>query len=745
MMEFVLVLLALGFSAVLAANGPCDLPQYCTPSQVLGCMNSIDFGSTYYKEALDDIIKLVEPYVYLDILKNPPQPKGFNDYFKPVDLISELRKVKTEGTNFYEFYRSVQKALKSTQDGHFGFFFEGNKDYNNMLNTFHLIPPLKLFTATQSNNMPGMKGTPWRSEFYNNFPNGPATKAIIERNKNNFIVSINGMSPFDFILTFGSEYYNSMKNKDAKYTYASNTLFNYPSLSDLPMLERDFTMFTVVYSNGDSFTSPFYFWNMNAMETKQRSDNDSLKEFARELLENYTEGTMIGYQDGIRVYNNSEKPEGRKPLTEIDVVEALKNYDFEKRRQSKIEKNTSTKVVRTTTNAVAWDHSTHDSILKCRVDDMNRMDVFFINSFSPEDTNEFIDILIECKTMFDENEYPIVVIDNFNTGGALVLSAVFQEILQLDMVSRIFMSFKNNEKTNKAIKPYVETGLFQNPATGKTVRTVEELMEGPEVDIFGNGVYHVRSKPMLAVYSSTRGRIDKIKPEFKRNRKPTEIVVFTDSFSFSAGSFLTKGLKEAGAAIIVGYNGYPGSKKDTFDIGQSPTMVLQTNLDIHGKDEYNRLKEKGILYACMSVGETFRRADVENGINPLVPREFLFDAPDERVAIYSAYDDSKYEVFMNAAKDVLEKYVVGCNPNNLGLHMRNVLCDAKINKAHMHGGYVCGADGKWSTTCEGYFCDDGYYFDTKTKECVADVFYGESSSTTISIWALLLVLAFVLF
>ena len=63
----------------------------------------------------------------------------------------------------------------------------------------------------------------------------------------------------------------------------------------------------------------------------------------------------------------------------------------------------------------------------------------------------------------------------------------------------------------------------------------------------------------------------------------------------------------------------------------------------------------------------------------------------------------------------------------------------------MHGGYVCGADGKWSTKCEGYFCDDGYYFDTKTKECVADVFYGDSSSTTISIWALLLVLAFVLF
>ena len=137
MLVFTSVLLILGFSTtVLAANGPCDLPEFCTPSQVLGCMNSIDFGSNYYKEAIDDIIKLVEPYVYLDILKNPPQPKGFNNYFKPIDLIAELRKVKTENTNFYEFYRSVQKALTSVQDGHFIFEFVGNNDFTNKLAQF---------------------------------------------------------------------------------------------------------------------------------------------------------------------------------------------------------------------------------------------------------------------------------------------------------------------------------------------------------------------------------------------------------------------------------------------------------------------------------------------------------------------------------------------------------------------------------------------------------------------------------
>ena len=175
--------------------------------------------------------------------------------------------------------------------------------------------------------------------------------------------------------------------------------------------------------------------------------------------------------------------------------------------------------------------------------------------------------------------------------------------------------------------------------------------------------------------------------------------------------------------------------------------MVKTNVEILGKDEYNRLKEKGITYSGISTGESYRVSDVENGVKPLVPREFLVDAPDERVAIYSAYDDSKYDAFIEAAKGVLEKYIVGCNPDNMGLHMRSVLCDTKINKTHMHGGYVCGADGKWSTQCEGYYCDSGYYFDTKTKECVVDPFSNTDSSSTItiSIWALLLVFVFILF
>ena len=757
MLRITLLLFTVGCGAALAANGPCDLPRYCTPSQVFGCMNSIDFGSSYYKEAIDDIIKLVEPYVYLDILKNPPQPEGFSNYFKPVDLIAELKKVKTEGTNFYEFYRSVQKALNTAKDGHFYFDFPGNKDFDNKLVDFYAILPLKLSIDINNDNEPGMKGVPLADFFYNQYPNGLAIKEVIERNKNNFITSINGISPIDFVLNFGSDHYNYLKNEDARYTYASDVLSGKRMLHYLPLLEEDFSDLTVIYSNGESFRTNFYFENINPVSTTNRRDVSNLKEFAREMLKNHDERKVIDLDDIIKAYNSGEKPWAKKTLTEKEAIQTLKNLDFEKIIQEAIEmKNASKKVLGNRANTMTWDYSTPDAILKCRTDLENKVNVFYLNSFSTDYSNEFVVVLGYCRTAFDMNEYPIVVINDYNNGGLIDLALIFQEILQPDMTARTFISYKNDERVGKRMQSAIEAGFFQNPETGETITTFEELMEGAEVDNFGNGVSHSRSKPALFLYSDVRVTLDKVvRPIYKRNKKPTEIIVFTDSYSFSAGAIFTKGLKEAGAAILVGYNGYPGSKKETFDIGQAPTNNYRKKLDLLGKDEYNRLNEKGIVYRSISAGETYRLSDVENGVKPLVPREFLFDAPDERVAIYSAYSDDKYDIFMDAAKSVLEKYKTECNPDNLGLHMRNSECDEKINKTHMHGGYVCGADGKWSTKCEGYYCDDGYYFDTKTKECVVDLFYSlgdsslssmdSSSSMTISLWALLFVLIFILF
>ena len=147
--------------------------------------------------------------------------------------------------------------------------------------------------------------------------------------------------------------------------------------------------------------------------------------------------------------------------------------------------------------------------------------MFYLNSFSPKSDSEFLNVLRNCISTFDKNEYPIVVINDYNHGGAGYLTALFQEMLQQDMTAHMFLSFKNDERVHKVIKPYMGGDGFQNPATGKSFTTVEELMEGAEVDDYGSGVTHSHSKPALADYLDIRTRMDKVKPLIKRNRKPT--------------------------------------------------------------------------------------------------------------------------------------------------------------------------------------------------------------------------------
>ncbi|EMD44788.1 Hypothetical protein EHI5A_226290 [Entamoeba histolytica KU27] len=60
----------------------------------------------------------------------------------------------------------------------------------------------------------------------------------------------------------------------------------------------------------------------------------------------------------------------------------------------------------------------------------------------------------------------------------------------------------------------------------------------------------------------------------KHPRKPTEIVVYTDSYCYSACSCVTKGLKECRGAILVGFDGDPYGKDEEFEVGLSPIIVI---------------------------------------------------------------------------------------------------------------------------------------------------------------------------
>ena len=99
--------------------------------------------------------------------------------------------------------------------------------------------------------------------------------------------------------------------------------------------------------------------------------------------------------------------------------------------------------------------------------------------------------------------------------------------------------------------------------------------------------------------------------------------------------------------------------------------------------------------------------------------EFLIYPVDEISTIYKAYNDNRYQRFMDEAKRIFTKYEKDCNPANKFLYKETEECDSKINIPKAHGGYICGEDGKWDTNqCIAAYCDDGYYLNDDRTECI---------------------------
>ena len=76
--------------------------------------------------------------------------------------------------------------------------------------------------------------------------------------------------------------------------------------------------------------------------------------------------------------------------------------------------------------------------------------------------------------------------------------------------------------------------------------------------------------------------------ESKKTKKPTEIIIFTDGFTFSCGSILIKNMHVYGSAIVVGYRAhkYITDKKD-FDASQSNSAVHGLPNSIYTKNLAN--------------------------------------------------------------------------------------------------------------------------------------------------------------
>ncbi|EMD44229.1 hypothetical protein EHI8A_004250 [Entamoeba histolytica HM-1:IMSS-B] len=627
------------------------------------CINSAKTNPLFNTKVVEEIKKELEGYVYKDILKNPPQPSFDANYHKSLDLDQELASIDVNSTESYNFFRSLTSVVYNAHDLHFSLTAQSDYDGNNFLvDSFYFILPFDIVILNDKSVKFVLKSTSYNVTIPD----------AVKNNQDTPVSKINGKSVLEFIRVFGEEH-GRMKSLHGNFVRALNSI-TFSSLNSMTLSKEELsTVLSIEWSNGETcdvsyqmLYIPFY----------------SLSKKAQSIVNRKLNGNDYS------------------PLTLEDIEE----------RHIKREEKTP------------YDLQSRDGMYSCKVDHDQKMNIFVLKSFSfsDEDRENSTKTLAECIHLFDENEFPISVILVKNGGGYVDLGMDLAKILSPTISSTIISSFRISEPSKQVYE--AEYYEYMNDTTTCKPRydPVTNKYNGdwyshPDTVYYGD-VKHVKTQ---ASYMPASVMVDA--SFIHHPRQPTDIVVFTDGYCYSTCSMFTKTLKEQGGAIIVGFSGDPEGDLDHFDVGQSPSSVVEgTELNT---TEALELRTMGIRLR-FSYCETYK---LNYQFNETIPREFIVDPVDERVNIYQ-FNDNKLNEFIQEAQKIINKYKEECNSKNDRLVLLSQECDNKSTIEHGHGGFKCGNDNKWTKECVISYCDEGYKFDRINQKCIIDVCYTPDNS-----------------
>ena len=613
--------------------------DYYTIEEFFYIVKSIEISESDSIKIINDLTKILERYVFLDIIKNPPQPPNKENYYNQVNLIEEIKLVKTGKRSFYEFYRDIRIIIDKCQDGHLRFYINENFEDFSFLRNSLLISPVFLYI--EDKNVYSLAN--------NNYP---LDISIIEDKP---IKSINGLSPFEYIQKFNDKFLQ-YKSPQAQFVVNLKEINNPISLIHLPLDYSNLSNITIIYDNNSKINYDYRVEYKSNLALKLIYISYKIEQFFYDIL---------------------------------DI------YDFD------------------------WDITLDDGKLKCYVDDENKVNVIYQETFHVSDLEEGLNFFDECFSNFDNNIYPIIIIESFNGGGYGDLADYFISYINLNKSSTIYSSYRYNEQTEKYIAPLyyhksIDTCQYKN-YTYLFNSSYNEDNYG--FNSKGEEIKHKRTK-LFDFSSVNENYFYSIRKKAKHIRKPNEIIIYTDGYSYSATCSFIRHTQLKGGAIIVGYDGNPFL--DTFDASQSPSSVQSTNFE-NTKEISDKLSseiESLGFTLSYTIGESFSEPDYENKSN--IPLEYQIYEIDERVKIFNGYYGSKYQSFIDEAKKIFKKYEIQCNPKNKNLLLINEKC--YLLGPHLHGGFPCGENGFWNKNeCVPSYCDIGYVYDKRQNRCIKDV------------------------
>ena len=652
-----------------------------TIDQAFECINSVVVDQQWKEQIIETTKAYLEPYIYTDILKAPPIIKGHDDYFLQVDIINELDKIKNNNNlvNFYEIFQEIKRILTKCRDGHLGFSLVSNTNYNYYIEKMIFV-------------LPGTFKISGESDVYFNprtfgvdYPQ-PIPNDIFE-NSNKKVIEINGENPLEFIQNFGDTYEDS-KSPHARFTQALETISG-SILSFCPLNKE-------VLDDGLNIT--------------------------------YEDNTIINVKY-IILYNSNGfnqrmikgiKKNLGKVTKDIHPLQHTYNYILEEiKRQESAENKKS---------GEDNGYFSSDRCIRCGTLNDRKVNVLIISSFKTNDENSFISTEWKCMELFDSNDYPIIIILPHNGGG----SGPFA----MDLVNGLSKSptFETSSfkitNTSEYLARLVYCGTNKDPQTceprcGMFSLNLGDWYNKPTtieyIDQSGNKYEHVVTQLSKLEYDYKK---EQRLRELKNKRDPTEIIIFTDGYCYSACSVFVKSMKENGAAIVVGYGGNPNSKyDDVFDDGQSPANVLDDDIfDVifnyySNYKQYIKLREYLGISMSISCLETFEK---NFKFDETIPREFIVEQVDERIKTIHKYSDDDLDSFIEEGLNIIKKYKTKCNYNNEKL----VKMDDSCNSNNTEGGFICGKNNEWTNECKTTMCSNkNYIYNTNENKCIDNTCY----------------------
>ena len=230
----------------------------------------------------------------------------------------------------------------------------------------------------------------------NKLRNNETVYKVILENYKLPIYSINGQDPFYYITNFGNEY-SRLKSPYSTFVYK---LANYKSYSlySLPLSLEDLTNFTVVYDNNQTFTTDYLILSINPLGTtndQQSSLNNDIKDTNSNLTKNNINAMVDNFE-----------------MTNI-ILGANTNSNGNNLKEE----------------GLKWNYN-YNNMFKCRVDDKNGANVYLVSRLGDSDIIDgFFQTIIQCVKLFDNNTYPLILINSMNPGGISSLAHILLELL----------------------------------------------------------------------------------------------------------------------------------------------------------------------------------------------------------------------------------------------------------------------------------------------------------------------------